>query len=109
MLPAQLADAERQATQAEIDPDAARVAAARRQAAREDVVYHWALAETYLRDPALQSSMRCALRRRRRLRWILAAVVVNDDVLSVCVSSFELTSGSEVDVPCRSWGCGWLL
>ena len=58
--PLQLADAERCAADASPSPDADRVAVARRQAAREDVIYHWALAETYLQDPALQNSMRCA-------------------------------------------------
>ncbi len=61
----QLADAERRAAEAGLSPDAERITAARRQAAREDVMYHWALAETYLQDAALQSSMRCVIVARR--------------------------------------------
>jgi len=68
----QLADAQQQAADAGLSPDADRVVAARRQAAREDVIYHWALAETYLQEPALQSSMRCAAL-QPHMMWELTA------------------------------------
>ena len=91
----QLADAERLGAEDGLGTDAGRVAAARRQAAREDVIYHWALAETYLQDPALQSSMRCVMKGRwpHRLSWADAALAVQYS--TACLSS-ETTLGMHV-------------
>lgn len=57
----QLSTAEQQADgSADMALGTDRIAAARRQAAREDILYYWALAEAYLQDPAMLASMRCA-------------------------------------------------
>ncbi len=73
-----MADAEQQTADAGLSPDADRVAAARRQAAREDVIYHWALAETYLQEPALQSSMRCPALHSRVMTELTAFNTLRD-------------------------------
>ena len=55
----QLSDADRAATSnADFAVGTDRIAGARRSAAREDIMYYWGLAETYLSDPVMLAAMR---------------------------------------------------